>query len=55
MADLVARIALKDHRLAVAMMALVCPKAIDAAPTRQVFVSIIPPMLTPRSPRPPRL
>src|SRR6476659_3017264 len=30
MADLVTKIALQDHRLAVAMMALVCPKAIDA-------------------------
>jgi hypothetical protein len=30
MANLVTRIALQDYRLAVAMMSLVCPKAIDA-------------------------
>jgi hypothetical protein len=30
MADYVTKVALADHRLGVAMMALVCPKAIDA-------------------------
>ena len=30
MADLVTKIAVQDHRLAVAMLGLVCPKAIDA-------------------------
>jgi hypothetical protein len=42
MANYVTRVALADHRLGVAMMSLVCPKAIEAniRHEEQVFVSV---------------